>query len=160
MKRKSSDYVIVAGCSKFGANIASMLSARGKSVIIIDINKNSFRKLSPDYSGYKIEGDATDIDVLIESGIEIAGTLVAATGDDNTNIMIAEIGSKIFGVDKVVSRLYDTEKEVVYDEFNVNIIRPTQLTIREFENINNNDMNKICITDFAKKKTKNIMEAL
>ena len=34
---KSENYIIVAGCSRFGDNIASILSKEGKDVIIIDI---------------------------------------------------------------------------------------------------------------------------
>ncbi len=97
---KSENYIIVAGCSRFGDNIASILSKEGKDVIIID--KDSFRKLSNDFTGFKIEGDA-DIETLIEGRIEEVGTVVAATGDDNVNIMISEIAKRIFNVEKVIS---------------------------------------------------------
>lgn len=129
------NYIIIAGCSRFGANIASILSSKGYEVVIIDINKSNFRKVSRDYSGFKIEGDAIDVDVLIEAGIKNADTLVCATNNDNTNIMISEIGKKIFNVENVVSRLYDTEKEIVYKDFDINIIYPTKLTINEFEKL-------------------------
>ncbi|WP_250672957.1 TrkA family potassium uptake protein (plasmid) [Paraclostridium ghonii] len=135
MKRKKNNYVIVAGCSRFGVNIATMLSLKGKDVVIIDINENSFRKIPPSYSGYKIQGDATDIEVLKDSGIEKASMIVVATDDDNVNIMIAQIADEIFKVESIVSRLYDTEKEIVYNDLNIKIIRPVKLTIEEFENI-------------------------
>lgn len=131
----NNNYVVIAGCSRFGANIASILSSKGYEVVIIDIDKSNFRKISKDYSGFKIEGDATDLDVLIEAGIKTAGTLVCATNNDNVNIMISEIGKEIFNVENVVSRLYDTEKEIVYKDFDINIIYPTKLTINEFEKI-------------------------
>lgn len=133
MKKKN--YIIIAGCSRFGANIASILSDKGEDVVILDIDKNNFRKLSKDFGGFKIEGDATDIDVLINSGIEKAKILVAATDDDNVNIMISQIARQIFSIDKVVSRLYDTEKEIAYNDFGINIIYPAKLTINEFEKV-------------------------
>ncbi len=133
MKKKN--YIIIAGCSRFGANIASILSDKGEDVVILDINKNNFRKLSKNFGGFKIEGDATDIDVLINSGIEKAKILVAATDDDNVNIMISQIAKQIFSIDKVVSRLYDTEKEIAYNDFGINIIYPAKLTINEFEKV-------------------------
>lgn len=132
MKKTNYNYIIVAGCSRFGANIASILSAQGKDVIVLNNNSLSFRKLSPDYSGFTITGDATDIDVLAGAGIGKADLVVAATNDDNTNIMIAQIASKIFNVPKVISRLYDTEKEIVYQDFKIQIIYPSKLSISEF----------------------------
>lgn len=133
--KKNNNYVVIAGCSRFGANIASILSAKGYEVVIIDIDKNNFRKISRDYSGFKIEGDAADLEILVEAGIKRADTLVCATNNDNTNIMISQIGKEIFNVENVVSRLYDTEKEIVYKDFDINIIYPTKLTINEFEKI-------------------------
>ncbi len=66
-------YVIVAGCSRFGASIASSLSLQGNDVIVIDKDKKSFRKLLYNYSGFKMHGDATDVDILIEAGIKKSG---------------------------------------------------------------------------------------
>lgn len=134
MKKSNYNSIIVAGCSRFGANIASTLSAQGKDVMVLDINHTAFRKLSHEYSGFTIVADATDIDELTKAGITKADVVVAATHDDNTNIMIAQIASKIFDVPKVISRLYDTEKEIVFQGFdNIQIIYPSRLSISEFE---------------------------
>ncbi|MBC5997423.1 TrkA family potassium uptake protein [Romboutsia ilealis] len=146
MKKFNSEYVIIAGCSRFGTNIATELSLSGKDVVIIDINENSFRKLSPNYSGFKMIGDATDIDILMENGIDRATMLVAATNDDDVNIMISLIAKNILNVNTVITRLYDNEKEVVYDGLDIKIIRPTTLTINEFDKLlemnNNSDRDK------------------
>lgn len=133
--KKHNNYFIIAGCSRFGANIASTLSAQGKDVVVLDSNNVSFRKLSPDYSGFSITADATDIDELRKAGIAKADVLLAATDDDNTNIMIAQIASKIFSVPKVISRLYDTEKEIILQDFNIQIIYPSRLSICEFDKL-------------------------
>lgn len=143
MKSKRNNYVIIAGCSRFGVNIATMLSLKGKDVVIIDIKEQSFRKIPKSYSGYKIQGDATDIEVLKDGGIEKASMIVAATNDDNTNIMIALIANEIFKIESIVSRLYDTEKEIVYNDLNIKIIRPLKLTIDEFESITSEDIDVI-----------------
>lgn len=135
MKKSAYDYIIVVGCSRFGANIASTFSSQGKDVVVIDKNSLSFKKLSSDYGGFTTMGDATDMDVLIGAGIEKADMVVAATDEDNINIMIAQIASKLFNVPKVISRLYDTEKEIVYQGFNVQIIYPSRLSLSEFEKL-------------------------
>ena len=139
MKKNNGKYVLVAGCGRLGANIASVLSAQGKDVVVLDSNSTAFRKLSPDYSGFAIQGDATDIDMLTQAGIEKADIVVAATNDDNTNVMIAQIASKIFAVPKVISRLYDTEKAIVYQDYPIQLIYPSRLSINEFEKLISSD---------------------
>ena len=135
MKHHDASYVLVAGCGRLGANIASVLSAQGKDVVVLDVASTAFRKLSPDFGGFSIQGDATDLTMLERAGIEKAGIVVAATNDDNTNVMIAQIASKIFAVPKVISRLYDTEKEIVYQEYPIRLIYPSRLSISEFEKL-------------------------
>lgn len=135
LKEKDYEYILIAGCSRLGASIASMFSLKGKEVVVLDIEEMAFRGLSVDYSGFTIIGDATDIDMLKEAGVEKADLLVAATDDDNTNIMISEIAKNIFRVPKVISRIYDTEKKVVYREFAIDTIEPFELTLNEFERL-------------------------
>ena len=135
MKKINFEYIIIVGCSRFGTNIATELSLSGRDVVIIDINENSFRKLSANYSGFKVVGDATDIDTLMEVDIYKATMLIAATNDDDVNIMISLIAKNILKIDTVITRLYDNEKEVVYEGLDIKIIRPTTLTINEFDKL-------------------------
>ena len=135
MKKTNFEYIIIVGCSRFGTNIATELSLSGRDVVIIDINENSFRKLSANYSGFKVVGYATDIDTLMEVDIYKARMLIAATNDDDVNIMISLIAKNILNIDTVITRLYDNEKEVVYEGLDIKIIRPTTLTINEFDKL-------------------------
>lgn len=129
------DYVIVVGCSRFGSNVASYLSKNGSEVIVIDLNREAFDKLPVSYSGFKIIGDGSDVDKLIEMGIKKADLIIAATDNDNVNIMISEIAKNIFNKNFIVSRLYDLEKEVVYRDLDIDVISPTKLSIDAFHNV-------------------------
>lgn len=140
---KKMKYIIVVGCSRFGVNIASLFSKQSKYVVIIDNKDDGLKKLSENYSGYSIIGDGTDLSVLIDAGIKKADLVVAATNDDNVNIMISEISSKLFNVAHVVSRLYNVEKEIAYHDLNINIIKPEKLSINEFENILDLDLEMV-----------------
>ena len=131
-KKPRYDYILVAGCSRAGARIASLLSARGKDVVVIDRDQGAFRKLSPAFSGFTIAADVTDIDALRHAGIDKVDAVFAATDDDSTNIMVSQIARAIFDVPKVVTRLYDEDKEVLYEGYGVDIIYPTQLIVDDF----------------------------
>ncbi len=125
--------IVIVGCSRFGSSIASLLSSKNKEVVIIDNNEKNFEKLSTNYSGFKQVGDGSQVDVLIQAGIEKADMVVAATDNDHVNMMVAEIAKQLYQVERVVCRLYDPEKEDIYNDFNISIVNPTQLTLKAFE---------------------------
>lgn len=125
------DYTIIIGCGRLGANIANALSNEEENVLIMDESNDSFRRLAPNFGGLSVVGDGTDIDKLKESGIERASTVIAVTNDDNTNIMVAQIARELFGVKRVIARLYDPECESVYKKLGINTICPSALSAKE-----------------------------
>ncbi len=128
-------YIIIIGSSTFSDELATKFSLEGNSVVIIDKDRNLLDKISMEYSGFKICEDATDISILKEAQLEKADLLVVATRDDNKNIMISQIAYKILGVKKIMAKLYKLEKESMYDDLEVDLIKPLELEIRNFENI-------------------------
>lgn len=127
--------VLIIGCGRLGSSIANTLSYRNKNVTIVDINKDSFRKLSPSFGGLAMEGNATDIEVIMEANIKKADVVIAVTDSDNVNIMIAQMSKKMFQVKEVIARLYDPEKECVYKEDNIHSIFPALLSANEVDRI-------------------------
>lgn len=132
---KVDNFIMIIGCGRLGASLANTLSNKNKDVTVIDINKESFRKLSPAFGGLALEGNATDIDTLKEAQIHKASVVVVVTNKDNTNIMIAQMAKKIFKIEKVISRLYDPERECVYKEFEIDTIFPSLLSANEVDKI-------------------------
>ena len=93
--------ILVVGCGRFGASIASQYSLKGKNVMVIDNQESSFDKWSENFQGYTFIGDCTDISVLKKAGIETASQIIITTGSDNANILIAHIARKIFDVQDI-----------------------------------------------------------
>ncbi|MFW6677199.1 potassium channel family protein [Lacrimispora sp. AGF001] len=134
-KQKNENYTIIIGCGRLGANLANTLSDNGDDVLIIDKNKEAFRKLSPAFGGLTLNGDATDLDILLEAQISNATTVIAVTNNDNANILVAQIAREIFHIERVIARLYDPEREYVYHEFGIDTICPAVLSVKEIDKI-------------------------
>ena len=100
-------FVIIMGCGRVGARVAQMLTRAGHEVTIMDIQSSAFNRLGSDFKGQTVLGDATDQEVLKRAGIDRADAFLAATQGDNRNIMASQIAKHIFGVDRVVTRIYD-----------------------------------------------------
>lgn len=134
-KKKQTYYTVVIGCGRLGANIANTLSDKEIDVLIMDKDKEAFKKLSPSYGGLAIVGDGMDFDDLVEAKLNEADVVVVVTNNDNANVMIAQIAREIFKIKKVIARLYDTERECVYKEFGIDVICPSALSAREIDRL-------------------------
>lgn len=131
--KKPDDFIVIIGCGRLGANLANTLSNHNGNVLIMDTTKDSFRRLSADFGGLAVVGDGIDLDALKNAQIEKASVVIAVTNDDNTNIMIAQLARDMFHVKRVIARLYDPERESVYQELGIDTICPAVLSAKEVD---------------------------
>ena len=133
MKLDKRERVIIVGCGRLGSRLATMLSDKGYQVVIIDNEEASFKKLPESFGGFQVKADGIDLDTLKYVDIDDASMLVACTGNDNLNSLIAQIASRIYGVPNVFVRFEDTDKELLIKGFNIQGIYPFKLTMGVFE---------------------------
>jgi trk system potassium uptake protein len=125
-------FVIIMGCGRVGARLALMLTHAGHEVTIMDVNSSQFSRMGSDFKGTTILGDATDQEVLKRAGIERADAFVAATQGDNRNIMSSQIAQHVFGVKKVVTRIYDPLRSDTFAALGLQAISPTIIGANAF----------------------------
>lgn len=130
-----SRYIIIVGCGRLGGILANQLSSEGHQIVVVDQKERAFEKLSGDFSGYKVLGDATEQSVLKQVGIERADFLFATTTEDNVNLMVAQVAKKIYGVPRVIARIFDPAREKIFHDMGMDTISPTYLTALEFMKI-------------------------
>ena len=117
--------VVVMGCGRVGARIASILDHNGHGVTVIDTDSRAFRRLPADFKGDTIIGTGIDEDVLRAAGIEEATAFLAVTNGDNRNIMAAQVARLVFEVPEVVCRIYDPVREDTYRRLGLTTVCPT-----------------------------------
>jgi trk system potassium uptake protein len=117
--------VVVMGCGRVGARIASILDHNGHDVTIIDTDSRAFRRLAPDFGGETVIGTGIDEDVLRAAGIERATAFVAVTNGDNRNIMASQVARLVFDVPEVICRIYDPVREDTYRRLGLSTVCPT-----------------------------------
>jgi trk system potassium uptake protein TrkA len=117
--------VVVMGCGRVGASLAEALSRLGHEVAIIDRDETAFHRLSPEFSGERITGMGFDREVLLRAGIDHADAFAAVSSGDNSNIISARVAREMFGVQRVVARIYDAKRAAVYERLGI----PTIATV-------------------------------
>ena len=119
--------VVILGCGRVGATLATQLDRAGHTVSVIDNNSDSFQRLGAKFRGEKITGSGVDEEILRRAGITSADAFIAVTNGDNRNIMASQIAKEIFNIKKVVCRIYDPLRQVTFSELGLETICPTTI---------------------------------
>ena len=133
---------MIVGAGRVGSTVAKKALAAGHDVSVLDEDPLSHERLDAnqassweDAGGRFTVGTALEIDALLEAGIEQADTFIASTNGDNTNLVIAQIAQRRFGVDRVIARVLDPARAAWYREQGLETICPTQFAISEFDKV-------------------------
>ncbi|BBO76205.1 hypothetical protein DSCW_36220 [Desulfosarcina widdelii] len=129
---KNNRFIAIVGCGRLGSHLANHLSRAGNSVVVIDMDESTFNDLSPDFSGFRVHGDATQMAVLKETKANKADVLIATTHEDNVNLMVAQVARRIFNVPHVLARVFDPKREAVYAQLGIDTICPTSVAAKMF----------------------------
>lgn len=121
--------LLIVGCGRVGAMLASIMSENGHDVSIVDKDKAAFSLLDDNFNGLTFEGVPIDSDTLLNAGIESCDAVCALTQEDDVNIMVAQLAQNMFHVPTVITHVLDPEKEDVFEEFGLNTLCPTRLCI-------------------------------
>ena len=125
--------VIIAGGGRVGRTLARQLEQRGENVVLIDVDRDVIREVRE--LGFTAhEGDATESDVLRGLGIDDAKIVVAATGDDNDNLLVSQLARSKFDVDRVYARVNHPENVDAFDSLDVTAIDASLATAWSIDN--------------------------
>ena len=109
-------YVLIAGGGKMGANVMRTLLRNGNEATLVEQDRDRFERLEAEFEHQAMHGDATELFVLEKAGIKRPPNLVLAlTGDDEDNMVIAQLAKEKYGVPKVISRVNDPRNQSHFD---------------------------------------------
>jgi trk system potassium uptake protein len=83
--------ILIVGSGKLGVHLAKDMSDKGHKVKIIEINEEVCNKFGKMNNVEMICGDGCDPLVLESAGIRIADVIATVTGDDEDNLVVAQL---------------------------------------------------------------------
>jgi trk system potassium uptake protein len=122
-------HVVIVGCGRVGSGLARIIEDKGHSVAIVDKDPRAFRRLHSGFGGKQVVGVGFDRERLEEAGIYDADAVAAVTSGDNSNILIARVARETFGIERVVARIYDPRRAIIYERLGIPTIATVQWTI-------------------------------
>ncbi|WP_324665980.1 cation:proton antiporter domain-containing protein [Haloarcula sediminis] len=125
--------VIIVGGGKVGRSLATRLQDRGENVVIIEQDEQTVERARNE--GFTVEiGDGTDTDVLRSAGADNAKTIVAATGDDDANLLVAQLASSKFDVERIIARANNPDNVEAFEDLGVRTISSAMATAWAIDN--------------------------
>jgi trk system potassium uptake protein TrkA len=109
--------VVISGAGAVGRHLASDLNSRGHEVTLIEQNRSTLeaaRDWAPDVE--YLLGDACEPWVLEKADLKTADVVVAATGDDEDNLVTSLLAKQEFAVPRVLARVNHPKNEWMFSE--------------------------------------------
>ncbi len=123
--------VAIAGAGNVGTSIASDLHEAGHEVLIIEQDSALVARLRHTIDIVWFEGDACEVSTLQRAGLANADVVVAATGDDEDNLVVSLLAKMEFAVPRVVARVNHPKNQWLFNEtwgVDVSVSTPQMLT--------------------------------
>ncbi|MEO6121750.1 MAG: TrkA family potassium uptake protein [Acidimicrobiales bacterium] len=108
--------VAIAGAGQVGTFIAADLHNAGHDVLVIEQDPDVVARLAPTIAVRWFIGDACEVDNLHEAGLADADVVVAATGDDEDNLVVSLLAKQEFAVPRVVARVNHPKNHWLFNE--------------------------------------------
>lgn len=109
--------IIIVGGGKVGSYLATLLGNRGYNVRIVESRKAVAQRLEEKLpEGSVVRGMGSSPDVLEEAGVLQADVIIAVTGDDEVNLVVAMLAKMEYGVNRVVARVNNPANAWMFDE--------------------------------------------
>ena len=123
--------VAIAGAGNVGVYIAGDLKEDGHEVLLIEENPDLVALLQPTLDVEWVVADACEVSSLHEAGVAGADVMVAATGDDEDNLVISLLAKQEFAVPRVIARVNHPKNQWLFNEtwgVDVSVSTPHLLT--------------------------------
>lgn len=120
-------YIVIMGAGRVGLNLASNLVSRGHDVTLIENDDNLCGNAAAELDALVICGNGTDTKTLEEANVADANVFVAATGNDEANLLSC-ILVKQFEIPKIIARLSNPDHEEAFKKVGIDDVISPELT--------------------------------
>jgi NhaP-type Na+/H+ or K+/H+ antiporter len=124
--------VIIIGAGSVGRTLARRLEDRGENVVLIDRDVNTVEEARNE--GLTVHhGDGADTEVLRSAGAENAKIVATTTGDDDVNLLVAQLAESKFAPETILARVNNPDNVDAFEDLGVRAISSVDATAMAFD---------------------------
>ncbi len=107
--------ILIVGGGKVGSHLAGILQEHGHRITVVEMNEQVAHRIRPLLrSAEVVLGDGCNPQVLRDVGIGEMQAVVATTGDDEDNLVVAKLAKHEYRVGRVIARVNNPKNEWLY----------------------------------------------
>ncbi len=124
--------VIIIGAGDVGQTLAQRLEDRGENVVLIEEDVNTVETARN--AGLTVHhGDGTDTEVLRSAGADNAKIVATTTGDDDVNLLVAQLAESKFSPETILARVNNPANVDAFEDLGVRAISAVDATAMAFD---------------------------
>jgi trk system potassium uptake protein TrkA len=109
--------ILIVGAGKVGAHLATILKEHAHRITAIEVDEEVFNQIRPILKDMTvILGDGCNPQVLRDAGISTMDAVVATTGDDEDNLVVAKLAKHEFRVGRVIARVNNPKNQWLFTQ--------------------------------------------
>ena len=120
-------YIIIMGGGRVGLTLANLLSEDGNDITLIESDETLCNEVAADLDALVINGNGTSSKVLEEVNIDDADVFVAATGNDEANLLSCILVRK-YNVERIIARVSNPDHEEAFREVGIDEVISPEIT--------------------------------
>jgi trk system potassium uptake protein TrkA len=127
-------YIIIIGGGSVGYYLCKALLKEGHEVLVLDKDAAKCDNFEDELGSVCVRGDGCEVATLAEAGTSRAEVFIAATDEDEDNLVACQIAKYKFGVPRTVARVNDPKNEEIFRKLDVDCpISVTNLILEHIE---------------------------
>ena len=132
--------IVIAGGGKVGTTLALRLSSEGYDITLIDNNHQVLEEVCEQCDAMGVQGNCASMPVLLQAGIQEADLLIAATSEDEVNLLCCTtahgINPKLHTIARIRNPEYTQQIHELRDVFALSLaVNPEKQAAREIERL-------------------------
>ncbi len=127
-------YVVVVGGGKVGYYLTKTLVNEGHEVLLIEKNKKKVDTYLDRFGSVVMLGDGCEVSTLEAAGVGRADVVIAASGDDEDNMVVCQVSKARFNVPRTIARVNNPKNEQLMRDLGVDdTVNQTNVTLNILE---------------------------
>lgn len=127
-------YIIIVGGGSVGYYLCKALLSEGHEVLMMEKDAAKCERFEDELGSVCLRGDGCEVATLAEAGASRADVFIAATNEDEDNLVACQVAKHKYEVPRTIARVNNPKNESIFKKLGIDcVISVTNLILEHIE---------------------------